>query len=463
MPVRIRITLLFCTIVVILLLLVSGTIYYISYNNRKAEVNTRLTNRAITSARLLSQSETFNRQLIEKIDELTAMALRNKALQAYDETGARIYAFSDRAQDFIPVDEDLLSRAREEGKYYFSHGRQDGVAYFYENGNRDLIMVVAAYDELGKHNLRQLSFILLISTIGGMIFAMISGYIFSAQLLSPIRKIADELNDISGQDLTRRIETRRVKDEWNYLADTLNELLDRLQDSFETQRRFISNASHELSTPLTSMSSQLQVYLQKDRNVEEYRKVMASVYQDVQHMSRLTKTLLEFAKASGNAGGLELSLLRIDEILLRLPSEIMKLNPAYSVSLLFEDLPEEENSLLVFGNEDLLFTAVKNIVVNACKYSPQSQASVRLKVDEGRIFIIIEDRGVGIPEKDLQNIFEPFYRMEDTREYEGFGLGLSLARRIVRLHKGDILVASRIGEGSTFTISLPCAIGLKTF
>jgi signal transduction histidine kinase len=462
MPVRIRITLLFASIVVILLVLMSGTIYYFTYSNRIAAVKTRLSNRAITTARLLSQSETFNRQLIEKIDALTAMALKNKTVQAYDSTGQRIYAFSDHSTDLLNVDQEMILRARESGSFHFSHGEKDAIAYNF-GGKDGLVMIAAAYDEFGKRNLRQLSFILVLSTLGGVVISLLSGYFFSKKLLSPIKNIADELNEISAQDLNRRIETRKINDEWNYLSGTLNQLLDRLQDSFETQRRFISNASHELSTPLTSMSSQLQVYLQKDRNLEEYKKVMHSVYQDVQHMSSLTKTLLEFAKTSGNAGGLELNLVRIDEIILRLPSEIQKINSDYSVTLSFNDLPEEENKLLVFGNEDLLFTAVKNIVLNGCKYSPDHQSFVTLKIDESGIQIIIEDNGMGIPEKSLSKVFEPFYRLEETRDQEGFGLGLSLAKRILRLHKGDITVSSSIGEGSCFTILLPHATGLMIF
>lgn len=462
MPVRLRITLLFCTIVVVLLILVSGTVYYISYTNRIAQVKTRLINRAITTGRLLSQSETFNRQLIEKIDELTAIALKNKSVQAYDSTGRKIYAFSDRIEDSIAVTPDMIQQAVSSGSYYFSYGKQDVIAYHHSIKD-GLVVFAAAYDEFGKRNLRQLSFILIISTFGGVLIAMLSGYVFSKRLLSPIKNIADEVNEISAQDLNRRIETRKVKDEWNYLSGTLNQLLDRLQDSFETQRRFISNASHELSTPLTSMSSQLQVYLQKDRNAEEYRKVMESVYQDVQHMSSLTKTLLEFAKASGNAGGLELNLIRMDEILLRIPSIIQKINNSYSVSLTFDDLPEEENRLIVFGNEDLLITAVKNIVVNACKYSTDQQARVKLKLENSDILIVVEDNGVGIPEKALVNIFEPFFRIEDSRDLEGFGLGLPLANRIVRLHKGEIEISSKTGQGSIFTIRLPSAATLRTF
>lgn len=463
MPVRLRIMLFFCTLAVVLLILVSGTIYYISYTNRISAVKTRLSNRAITTARLLSQSETFNRKLIEKIDELTAVALKHKTVQAYDSTDNRIYAFSDNVIDQVPVDATMLKRAREYGTYYFSYGNQDAIAYYHGNSSSGIVMIAAAYDELGKKNLRQLSFILIISTLGGVVFSLATGFYFSRRLLSPIKKIADEVNEISAQDLNRRIETRKIKDEWNYLSDTLNQLLNRLQDSFETQRRFISNASHELSTPLTSMSSQLQVALQKDRNSEEYRKVMQSVYQDVQHMSSLTKTLLEFAKASGNTGGLELNLVRIDEILLRMPSEVQKVNATYSISLSFEGLPEEENKLLVFGNEDLLFTAVKNIVINACKYSPQHQAIVALKSEDNEVLITVEDQGVGIPEKSLENIFEPFYRIEEARDFEGFGLGLPLARRIMRLHKGDIIVSSQVGVGSTFTIILPAAAALKVF
>jgi two-component system, OmpR family, sensor histidine kinase ArlS len=99
-----------------------------------------------------------------------------------------------------------------------------------------------------------------------------------------------------------------------------------LQESFELQRRFISNASHELSTPLTSISSQLEVAFQRDREASEYRQTMQSIYQDVSNMSKLTKTLLEFAKASGDPGGIEIHLVRLDEIILRIPAELSKVN-----------------------------------------------------------------------------------------------------------------------------------------
>lgn len=454
MPVKLRITILFTIISMLVLALVCGSIYYIASANRVTSIKTRLVNRAITTARLLSQSETFNRDVISKIDALTASALKNKTVQAYNAANARIYSFSDSFADTIHVKPSVLQAAITNSPQYFTSGPQDAVGYYYTENNNRIVIISAAYDELGKNNLRDLLFILVISSIGGVIISFISGYFFSGRLLSPVKNIADKVNEISAQNLATRLASGNVKDEWFYLADTLNRLLDRLQDSFESQRRFISNASHELSTPLTAISSQLEVYLQKERSVDEYRKVMGSIYQDVQHLSELTKTLLEFAKTSGNAGGIELNYFRVDETLLKLPAEISKVGQGYSVDLSFSDLPDDEQLLVVFGSEELLFTAIRNIVLNACKYSPDKQANVSLSVSGRRVVIAISDRGPGIHEDEISRIFEPFYRSESRRKTEGFGLGLSLALRILKLHKGEINVRSS-EQGSTFFLEIP--------
>ena len=287
--------------------------------------------------------------------------------------------------------------------------------------------------------------------------AIASGYFFSRGLLLPIKRITDEVNIISAKNLAHRIKSGHANDEWNNLTGTLNELLNRLQESFEIQRRFISNASHELSTPLTSISSQLEVSLQRERGAGEYRQVMLSVYQDVRHLSNLTQTLLEFAKASGTPGGIEIGLVRVDEVLMQLPGEMKKINKAYLVKLDFDKLPDQEEQLLVLGNAALLFTAIKNIVSNACKYSNNHLANVKLSVRQKQIVITIEDEGKGIAAGELQNIFQPFYRAGNSRDITGFGLGLSLASRFLKLHKGAISVQSLVDKGTTFTITLPIA------
>ena len=146
---------------------------------------------------------------------------------------------------------------------------------------------------------------------------------------------------------------------------------------------------------------------------------------------------------------------------MQLPGEITKLNKEYSVKLEFDQLPENEEKLLVFGNAELLFTAIKNVVSNACKYSPDHLAKIKLMVEPKEIIISVEDNGKGISENDLKNIFQPFYRTEDSKAITGFGVGLPLVHRIIKLHKGQIKVNSIVGKGTTVLIQLPIAENVR--
>jgi two-component system, OmpR family, sensor histidine kinase ArlS len=461
MPVRLRITLLFVIIVMIILTLVCGGIYYFSYTARENNINRRLTNRAITTARLLGQREIFDQRLVQRIDSLTTLALKNKVVQAYDYQNKKIYSYSDVPHDTLHIVEDVLDDARVKGAQFFKVEEKEAVAFHYSDQNTRIVVVSAAEDVEGKESLQTLRNILVAGFLVGTTFVLVTGYIFSASLLLPVKKIAADVEEISAHNLTRRIKTGTTKDEWYQLSNTLNRLLNRLQESFELQRRFISNASHELSTPLTSISSQLEVSLQREREAGEYKQVMQSIYQDVRHMSKLVQTLLEFAKASGNTAGLEIAPVRIDEILLRMPAEMAKLNKEYNVALSFIDLPDDEARLLVYGNEALLFTAIRNIVLNACKYSGNHLATIRLHTIGNTIHVDVTDTGKGIPRDKLKTIFQPFYRVEENIATEGFGLGLSLAEKIIKLHKGTLEVSSTTGVGSTFSITFPASISLS--
>jgi signal transduction histidine kinase len=441
----------------LLLSLVCGFIYYFSYTGRLKNIKTHLTNRALTTENMLRQPELFDQKLMNKMDSTIVRSIKNKSIQAYNYQNKRIYVYSDNPNDTVKINNEILDEARANKTSFFAIGRKEAIAYHNSSIGEGTVIVVAAFDEEGKKNLQRLKLILWLSLAGGILIAFTSGYFVSKKLLRPVRKIADEVNIISAQSLAHRIKSGNGNDEWHYLTDTLNDLLNRLQESFEIQRRFISSASHELSTPLTSISSQLEVSLQRDRCAEDYRKVMQSVYQDVRHLSKLTQTLLEFATVSGTAGGIEIKLIRIDEVLMRLPGEMTKMDKGYSVKLEFDQLPSNEEKLLVFGNAELLFTAIKNIVSNACKYSLNRLAKVKLSVDQTEIIVSIEDNGKGIPEDELKNIFQPFYRTEDSRAVVGFGVGLPLVNRIVKLHKGQIRVISNVGKGTTFFVHLPIA------
>lgn len=460
MPVRFRITLIFSLLVAIILAMVCAGIYYFSYQARLNTIKTRLTNRAITTARLLSQRETFDRELVRRIDTATTIALNNKSVEAYNSMDDRIYRYSDLAADTLSITANDLATVRFKGQTFVAEGKKEMVGYHYSAGDNTIDVFVAGEDAEGRQSLQQLRNILLFGFVSGIVLVVVIGYFFSRGLLRPIQAISDDTRDISAQHLTRRIHTGDSRDEWYQLSTTLNALLDRLQESFEMQRRFIANASHELSTPLTAISSQLEIALSRDRVATEYKQVMESIFQDVQQLCKLTQTLLEFAKASGDPGGLEISLVRMDEIVLRLPAEATRINPEYTVTIDFENLPEQEEQLLVFGNEPLLLTALKNIVLNACKYAPDQNARVVLAVQEHAIVIQVQDKGPGINLQERNKVFQPFYRIAGDTPKQGFGLGLPLAERIIKIHKGTIDLIQPASGGSLFQIVLPSATRL---
>jgi two-component system, OmpR family, sensor histidine kinase ArlS len=463
MPVKYRITGLFALLVLVILGMVCVSVYYFSFINRIKDIRTRLTNRATTTGRMLSQTGVFDLRLMKRIDASTTVSLKNKFVEAFDLSNNKIYRYSDLETDTLLVPAAITDDARKHGNSYSMINDKDVVALHYTDFQNNMMIVEAAYDEEGFNKLKQLRLILWLSFAGGIIITLLSGYFFSGRLLQPLRKITDEVNEISAGSLTRRIGKPEMKitDEWSYLSTTLNQLLNRLQESFEIQGRFIANASHELTTPLTSISSQLEITLQRPRESVYYERMIRSVYEDVLHLNKLTISLLEFAKASGTSSGIEIDLLRIDEILLRLPAEMAKSDPGYSISLDFSSLPEQEEKLFIFGNEELLFSALNNIVLNACKYSPDHHANVELLIISQEIKILVEDKGEGISENDLEKVFQPFYRSESARSYDGFGLGLSLSNRIIKLHKGFIQVDSEINKGTRMTIVLPVASSFK--
>ena len=457
MPGRFKITILFTMIMALLLSFVFGFIYYFSYTARLESIKTTLTNYAVTVSSTLQEDTIVDRSQIDRLNSAALVPIKDKIIQVYNSSGENIYTYRDNPADNLPITQQILEQSGSDNALYFTQDKKEAIAYHDNTGRQQLRIIAAGVDEKGKNDLHRRKIVLIISYIGSVFIVFVVAFCCLTILLRPIKKIADEVNIISAQSLAHRIKSTNANAEWKYLTQTLNDLLNRLQESFEIQRRFISSASHELSTPLTSISSQLEVSLQRDRQPEDYRQVMRSVYQDVRHLSKLTQTLLEFATVAGTAGGIEINLVRIDEVLMRIPAEITKLGRGFVVNLEFDQLPEEEDKLLVFGNSELLFTAIKNIVSNACKYSPNHLAVMKLSVNKREIIVSVEDNGKGIPESELKNIFQPFYRTEDSRTIAGFGVGLPLVNRIIKLHKGQINVNSVVGKGTKFEVVLPIA------
>jgi two-component system, OmpR family, sensor histidine kinase ArlS len=451
---RYKITLLFSLLVTAILLVVSIIVYYFTFLVRQDIFKKRLNSRANNNAQVFRYVKGSYHEFLDRINTSSMEMLSDKSVGIYTTGGNLLYLYSKDTSQSLGATSKVIESAQHGGTYFYKVGHREAIAVMYAETDEPIVVVVAAYDTDGWTFLRQLKRIFFISLVVGMMISLVAGHFFSWQLLKPVAQIISEVNEISSHNLSKRIKAGALQDELSQLANTFNDLLDRLQEYFAAQRRFISNASHELSTPLTSISSQLEVTMQRNRSTEEYQEVVQSVYEDVVQMRQLTKSLLEIAK-TGSEGSIELHEIRIDEVLFKVMGDIRKIHPDYQVELNFSDSDEYESNFLVFGNVDLLYIAIKNIVENGCKYSTDNTARVQLSFNDNSTIIEVHSKGKPIAKEEMDKIFQPFYRSSTSEGKAGFGLGLALAKRIIGLNKGTLMVTSNEKEGTTFTIVIP--------
>ena len=447
--------LLFTLLVTAIISLLTWSVYYFAKLERVQAFEKRLKSRATYNMQLYSVMGDSAFTFLRRMDTASTVGtVASRSVAIFTDNGKILYRFDMPGAPPLNVSQDLLEETRKSGEKFFTVGPLEVVAVHRQTNKRDFIMVVGGHDDDGLERVETLNKILLISLVLGVCLTALVSFLFARQLLRPITQIIHEVKEISSYDLSQRIRAGTGADEMSQLGNTFNDLLSRLQESFAIQRRFISNASHELSTPLTSVSSQVEVVLQMDRSADEYKQVLFSVREDVQQMRQLTKSLLEIAK-TGSQGGIELNEVRVDEVLMRVVADVKKLNSEYNVELDFGEFPEDEKDFVVFGNSELLYIAIKNLVENGCKYSLDKRSAVDLSFAWHKIYVKVVNQGAVIPASEIQQIFQPFYRGAGTGSVKGFGLGLALAQRIIALHKGTIYVTSDAINGTNFTIELP--------
>jgi two-component system sensor histidine kinase ArlS len=437
MKVRYKITFAFVVLTVTVLVTFCILIYFITASQQKRDFSRRLQNRCLTVASLLARLPSNGYEVLSKIDSSTTNMLVSENISIFNSSNKRLYYFSRDNEGFRPFDSLFLNEIKEKGVVLSTIEQKAAVGIYYEMVAAPIIVVISAIDQNGNNNLRELRKSLFTAFVIATILSLLAGWFFSRQLLKPIEEIATTVDDISATNIEKRLPELSVNDEWNKLSVTFNNLLHRLQESFEIQGRFISNASHELSTPLTSVINQIDVTLRKNRTNEEYLKVLQSVQSDAQHMTDLTQQLLVLARTS-RGGALPTMGIRIDEVIMELPGLLKKISPNYSAQVFFDELPDNEQLSMVEGNYELLLSAFQNIAENGCKYSPDHMVNISLSFIDGRIVVLFTNKAEMTGSIEMETIFQPFQRGENATGAPGYGLGLSLTRRIILVHKGEI-------------------------
>jgi signal transduction histidine kinase len=356
--------------------------------------------------------------------------------------------------DSVKETKEMIDQIVSKGRVHLFQGEWQVIGIVYSSGGKDYVVTAIALDQYGYTKLHNLFLTILILSIVSLIVIFFVGSFFAERVLRPLKLMNEEINNITATNLDLRVSTDSNQDELSRLGNTFNTMLDRLEQSFDSQKQFVSNISHELRTPLAAVIAELELSLAKQQDKEKYVRTIENALGDAKRLVRLSNSLLDFAKASYDPTEIVFKPTRVDEVVLDACQKIQKANAGYTFGFMIDERIDSEELVTVHANPYLLEVAIANLLENACKYSDNHHGTVSISNLNGAVIIEIADQGLGMSAEDLDGIFKPFFRGENGKHFDGNGIGLSLTKKVIDLHKGTITVKSEVNKGTMFTITL---------
>lgn len=453
MKIRTSLTLRYSCVTALLFLLFASVVYYLSERSRSNTFYRNLKSEAITKAHLF-----LNNQV--DADAMQSTYLNNK--QFIDEVEVAVYSpdfeilYHDAiSNDIIKEDISMINNIIDKREIYFNIDKYQAVGFVYTFSGRDYVITAAAYDGYGYTNRDQLWEWLLLFIIIALVIVIGVGYMFAKIALKPIADIANEAETITATQINKRLPVKNEKDELGELSVAFNALLERLENSFKSQKMFVSNVSHELRTPMAALIAELDISLLKERTGEEYRNSINNALIDADRVVKLINGLLDLAKSDYAPEQIKMTNIRLDELLIDSIDLALKAHSDYHVELLFDQESDDDSVITICANSYLLTIAMVNLIENNCKYSSNHTSIVQISFWDENTIVRFSDNGIGMSEKDKEKLFQLFYRGENKGDIAGHGIGMALTQKIITLHKGEISVHTKEGEGTTFLVRLP--------
>ncbi|HTE01856.1 MAG TPA: ATP-binding protein [Mucilaginibacter sp.] len=448
MKIKDRLALYFTLISAVILLIALTTIFFVFKSFVKADFYSRLTDRAKVAA-----------QLYLKADEITADSLsrvRERYLKQFPGEVMRFYSESNTAS-FIRDQQqywgsDVINQVRKRKELEFAEGNRQTVGIYFKDNQGNFVILVSAVDIQGRKRTNELIEIMVMMLIGVSAGLFFIGRWFAKKILKPLDDVVDQVQLVRASNLSLRINEGNGKDEISKLAQNFNRLLVHLENAFELQQTFVTNASHELRTPVTSIIGEVEVTLNKLRTADDYEHTLKSVLIDAERLNETISSILELAQVDMSYTQAALSLVPIDELIWELSDywtgRIGK--NLFTVNILH--LPDDPEKLLISSNRSLLLIAFNNIISNAFKFSGNQQVICDLYADDSEIRVVISDIGVGILPEEREKVFKSFFRGTNVKDYYGNGIGLYVTSKIINLFNGTISIDPASDAGTSFVI-----------
>ena len=420
-------------------------VFFFSAYFQEQDFQERLKGRVEITEKIFLEQENFTPKEFEKIKEQFLHTLPKETEEVTDisnnKTPVFKYKYPDEVKDKI-IKNEVLD---------FSDSDIQGRSKVFHVKGQDYLIIVTAVDEVGIHYLSYLRIIIWVLFAVGIPLLFIGSFVISNQALMPLSKKIEQANTIGALNLHQRLEVYNANDEIGKLAIAFNKLLNRLEESFESQKSFIRNASHEIRNPLTAIMGEAEIAISKSRSTEEYIKSLTIVLNEAETLNSTVTNLLQLSKVTteeGNVKHTKIDLVAFMDSLIQSYNFVNTDNNLINNSLKLEPL-------FISGNSNLLKTALLNLVDNACKFSSNQKVEVNLERKDKYIKLIVKDLGIGIAEKEIKKILTPFYRGKNALSIKGSGIGLSLSSKIIDLHHGSISIHSELNKGTIVTVSIP--------
>ncbi len=452
MSLRLRFVLLHTLLVSILLATSFLLIYLIYSNTRDDDFSKRLWAQAVISYKSFDAGWIPGKAEAELLDNSAVGALANPSVAIIDSAGSLV---SEKpAADGISWDRPLLLSIQKQQHFLY---KDDYFAclgmYLPTTGH---YVIVKANDKYGLARMAKLRWIMLLAGTSTIAAIALFSFFYVMRTTKPLVGLSMQMRNISENNLRERFNIGKGNIENNELMQVsanFNGMLERLEKAFDMQKSFTHHASHELRTPLASMLAQTELALRKNLTIEEAKEVLLSLKEDQQELIELTNSLLLLSQYEKISYSSDWPMVRIDELLYDTISMIKRMFPNISISLEFLEMPENELSLSISGNYTLLRSAFRNLIKNAFQYSEDKTVFITIKATGNSIDLHFDNKGKTLNTKDQDRLFIPFFRGENAIRKRGFGLGLSIVKRIVQLHQGTIAYEAVNEKTNRFTVS----------
>jgi heavy metal sensor kinase len=414
---------------------------------------------------LHSTAQTVVSAYLEELAEVHSAAQANQVVLAEIAFPDRYVEVVDPAGNVVAWSSNLNGRALSVPPQTCLEARAKGLSYVSLNNLRVAVVPLSTTQELGfaavaeplsviDEGLRRLRRDFFAGVPIILLLASAGGYFLARKSLSPIALMNRQTRRITAENLSSRLDVMKARDEVGSLATTINDLLARLEFSFNEQQRFVADASHELRTPLAILRGETEVALERDRRPDEYQQSLTLIRDEAERLTRIVEDLFLLARRPVDAPVVRTERLSLNQMV----DECVRAARVLAARKNLRLNTDARETVTLSGDDELLKRMLLNLLDNAVKYTPEGGAiSVELTVPNGNARIVVRDSGMGITEAEQARVFDRFYRVDKARSRAlgGAGLGLSIAEWIVKAHGGTILVESSPGKGSAFVVDLP--------